>query len=237
MDVLFVLDCTASMTPWIRAAQTQVRTTLASLQAEYPDTNFRVGLIVYRDYGDDVPSRVLDFTTNFHRLESILDEEYAEGGDDDAEDITGALWVSSRLEWASEIRHMFVITDAPAHGSRYHTPRVSDRFPDGDPEGCVLEDEVQRLARANINMTFIRIHARTDQMIDVLQRVYEATFPRTAQFRVEELFPHLPPPMEGLARHTMSVGDAETVSSPDAVLSRAVSRAVTQSLSVYDRSE
>lgn len=238
MDVLFVLDCTASMTPWIRAAQNQVRRTLDSLQVEHPDTNFRGGLIVYRDYGDEVMSRVLGFTSDLQRLETVLNEEYAEGGDDDAEDLTGALWTAARMDWESPIRHVFVITDAPAHGERYHTLHVSDRFPEGDPQGRVLENEVERLARANVNMTFIRIHSRTDALISILSRVYTTTYPRTAEFHVEELVPQhrLPPPM-AFGRHEMPAGDEETVASPDAVLSRAVSRAVTQSLSVYDRSD
>lgn len=240
IDILFVLDCTASMMPWIHAARQQVRTTLDSLQMEHPNSTFRAGLIVFRDFGDDINTRTLGLTLRYDRIETILGQEFAEGGDDDAENLTGALWIAAREDWSADIRHVFVITDAPAHGLRYHAPYVTDRFPDGDPEGRVLEDEVQSLARKRVNMTFIRIHPRTDMLIGVLRRVYGVTRPTRADFTVEDLTrpEDLPPPPGGLERHGVPPGgDEDTISSPDAVLSRALTRAVTQSLSVYDRTD
>lgn len=237
LDILFVLDCTASMQPWINAAKRQIRTTLERLQSLHPNWTFHVALILYRDYGDDERRAVLDFTPDLHRLDRLLDNAIAEGGDDTAEDLAGALWTAARLDWSSRIRHIFVLTDSPAHGTRYHDVHVSDRFPGGDPEGRVVEDEVDTLTRKSVNMTFVRMHSRTDILIDRLQKVYSVRAHRGATFRVEDLR-YLPPPPWGLERESVATIDDDEVSPlPDATLTRMLTQAVTQSISMYEPTE
>lgn len=238
IDIAFVLDCTASMQPWINAAKRQIHTTLDGLRNTHPNWNFQIALILYRDYGDEERRTMLDFTDNWHRFDAMLDSAVAEGGDDTAEDFAGAMWMTARLSWTGHVRHVFVLTDAPAHGKQYHDPRVSDRFPDGDPDGRVVEDEVDTLTLKRVNMTFVRIRRDTDILITRLRRVYNARAHRGAIFEVEDLPERLPPPPWGLEREGAEtiMGD-ELSPLPDVTLSRMVSRAVTQSLSVYDRTE
>lgn len=239
IDVCFVLDCTASMQPWINAAKRQIHTTLDALIDQHPTWEFEVALIVYRDYGDEERISVLDFTPDLHRLDRTLETTIAEGGDDIAEDFASAMWSAARLSWTGQVRHIFVITDAPAHGVRYHRPHISDRFPDGDPQGRVVEDDVDMLTQKRVNLTFVRIHARTDLLIDCLRRVYTLRAHRGVTFRVEHLQggDHLPPPPFGLERSGASTLSDDTSPTPDMILSRMLNDSITQSLSVHDPTE
>ena len=238
IDIAFVLDCTASMQPWINAAKRQIHTTLDGLQNTHPNWDFRVALILYRDYGDEERRTMMDFTDNVDRFDGILAGAVAEGGDDTAEDFAGAMWMTARLSWTGRVRHVFVLTDAPAHGARYHDDHVSDRFPEGDPDGRSVEDEVDTLTGKRIHMTVVRIHPRTDILIERLRTVYAVRSHRGATFAVEDLPGRLPPPPWGLEREGAEtiVGD-DLSPIADITMSRMVSRAVTQSLSVYERTE
>ena len=63
VKLAFVLDCTASMGPWIEEAKTKIGQIVQDVLKEHNQATFEVGLVAYRDYGDDSPLRVLDFTT------------------------------------------------------------------------------------------------------------------------------------------------------------------------------
>ena len=44
-----------------------------------------------------------------------------------------------KLSWRSSTKLLIHFGDAPAHGSKYHTPYVSDIYPAGDPSGKFIE--------------------------------------------------------------------------------------------------
>jgi hypothetical protein len=236
IDIAFVLDCTASMQPWIDAAKRQIHRTLDALQNTHPNWSFQIALVIYRDFGDAERISVLDFTQTFDHFDRMLAECTAEGGDDIPEDFAGAMHITSGLSWTSRVRHVFIITDAPPHGNKYHEPRIADRFPYGDPAGRILEEDVDILTSKQVNMTFMRIHPRTDILIDCLRGVYVHRQYRGATFTVQELPPHLPPPPWGMEREREETISDDDEPSPitDITLSRMVSRAVTQSMSMYD---
>jgi hypothetical protein len=101
----------------------------------------------------------------------------------------------------------------------------------------VVEDEVDTLTRKNVTMTFVRMHSRTDVLIDRLQMVYSVRAHRGATFRVEDIA-YLPPPPWGLERHgEETVVNDEISPVPDVTLDRMLSQAVTQSMSVYEATE
>jgi len=53
MDLLFMLDCTASMQPYINAAKTRIHTFVKTIGETYPDVSLRIGFIGYRDIFDE----------------------------------------------------------------------------------------------------------------------------------------------------------------------------------------
>ena len=174
VKLAIVLDCTASMQTWIDDSVTMIRDTVASTLASHPTSRVEVALVAYRDYGDAVRHHRVDFTTP-DEIERVLRNLDAEGGDDDAEDVAGAFECARSLTWEhSEVRMLVHITDAPAHGRQFHGPRVSDRFPDGDPEGRDPVHTLVCLAAQWIDITFVRITSRTDRMIDVFREAMAA---------------------------------------------------------------
>lgn len=218
VKIAFVLDCTGSMEHWIYEAKTKIQEIVSSTRGLHPNAEFEVALVAYRDYDDVVRRRVVDFTTPDDVVRALRGIR-AEGGDDAAEDVAGALERTCSLTWGpSDVRLVFHIADAPAHGIQFHGPRVSDRFPEGDPDGNDPLRSLRHLAEMNAEFTFVRITSSTDMMIDV----FHATFTRHGgRFRVIDLHPQSYDGRYGTRRENM----AELLSP---AITRIVSDAVTQ---------
>ena len=171
IKLAFALDCTGSMEPWIQEAKTKIQEIVNSTDVP-SGAQFEVAVVAYRDYGDVVRRRVIDFTGP-HEAEHFLQDIHADGGHDEAEDVAGALDRICGLTWGpSDVRMVFHIADAPAHGRIFHSPHISDRFLDGDPDGKDPRDALAFLARQDVEFTFVRITSSTDMMIDVFDNVY-----------------------------------------------------------------
>lgn len=185
VKVAFVLDCTASMEPWIHVAKTKIGEIIDTVSDDHPHETIEVGLVAYRDYGDLMRFRTVDFTTP-EVVMNALRNVRAEGGDDEAEDVANALYRMTRLTWEdSDICMVFHITDAPAHGRLFHTSCVSDRFPQGDPDGRDPRDSISEISDLGFHYTFIKITSSTDTMIDVFHNVWVGS----GNFRVLSLTP------------------------------------------------
>lgn len=224
VKIAFVLDCTGSMEPWIHEAKTKIQEIIAQNRSLHPNAHFEVALVAYRDYDDIVRMRVTDFSSPSH-IARALDPIHAEGGDDEAEDVAGALDRTCGLTWGpSDVRLVFHIADAPAHGMAFHTPRVSDRFPRGDPDGKEPRSLLRHLAHQDIEYTFVRITSSTDVMIDVFYDTYTHAGGR---FKVIDLHPQT---YDGRYGRVTSGNMAD-------VLSPAVSRAVSQAVARYTASQ
>lgn len=172
VKLAFVLDCTASMGPWIEEAKTKIGQIVQDVLKEHNHASFQVGLVAYRDYGDESPLRVLDFTTP-ETVMLALQSIAPEGGDDIAEDVARALYHTMTLNWENaDIRMVFHITDAPAHGLDFHKANVSDRYPDGDPEGLDPRVQLRAMYDQGFHYTFVKITSATDKMLDVFHSVW-----------------------------------------------------------------
>ena len=117
VKLAFVLDCTASMGPWIHAAKTKIHEIIENSIKDHNQATFEVGLVAYRDHGDDRPIQVIGFTTPENVMMSMRDMA-AEGGDDVPESVAeGYLHLMREMDWANaDVRLVFHIADAPAHG-------------------------------------------------------------------------------------------------------------------------
>jgi hypothetical protein len=188
VKLCFLLDCTGSMGPWIRAAKEQIEVIVEKTQREYAsaDLRFQVAFVGYRDYGDEVPHEVILFT-NVEEFLSKMRGVQAVGGDDLAEDVAGGIQRVLHLPWEdSDVRTVIHIADAPPHGTAYHAPHISDRFPDGDPQGIDLNALLREMAHT-IDMTFIGMNRSTDLYIEAALSAYREVQKRT--FTVADLRP------------------------------------------------
>ncbi len=218
VKIAFVLDCTGSMEPWIRAAKTKIQEIVNTAKKDHPNAEFEIALVAYRDYGDLVRHRVVDFTTP-QAVMASLQNVHAEGGDDEAEDVAHALLHTTWLRWEdTHVKMVFHIADAPAHGLPFHSPYVSDRFPGGDPEGLDPRDSLRALCREDISYTFVKITSATDTMLDAFFNAWPGNY---ATFRVIDLRPQ-----KVGRRHDEDTSD---LLSPE--VSRVVSQAIDQHIS------
>jgi hypothetical protein len=201
VKLAFVLDCTASMGPWIEEAKTKIGTIVQDTLKDHNQATFQVGLVAYRDYGDETPLRVLEFTTP-ENVMLALQPIVAEGGDDTAEDVARAFYHTMTLDWSNaDIRMVFHITDAPAHGRMFHAVNISDRFPEGDPETLDPRNQLRSMCEQGFHYTFVKITSATDKMLDVFGSVWSS--PMT--FRVLDLSPQSPAMLSPMVSRSVSM--------------------------------
>ena len=232
VKIAFLVDCTASMEPWIQAAKDQVMMIVRSTQEQYAEAMFQAAFIGYRDYEDTQRILRISFTYPQDMLHQIRNV-HAEGGGDCAEDVAGGLREVWDLDWSdADVRTIIHIADAPAHGRRFHSIGISDRFPDGDPNRLDPLEFMRLIGNRNIDYTFVKINDSTDKMLDAFMDVYD----RPDGFKVLDLRPqtltHLPPPTSPYTTPPRVIGEDTTM-----FLSPAVIRTVTASISRHTASQ
>lgn len=168
LQIAFVLDVTGSMQSWITAAKNQIQRTIEDVSN---GARIEAALICYRDIGDEDEMSVIKFTENLDEITTKLKKTYAQGGNDVCENLTGALHEMVKLDWKPQSRKLcFIITDAPTHGSKYHTADISDDYP--HELELKFADQVSRMCRLKIPVTFVSIDLSTITMTSFLQREY-----------------------------------------------------------------
>lgn len=116
IDVAFVLDTTGSMSEEINA----LRDTLEKVASSLGTVGIRprVGLVEYRDRGDEYVTRTHQMTTDVKGLQARIAGLQATGGGDTPEHVNEAVRVAVRtLKFKPEsvARLVFLIGDAPPH--------------------------------------------------------------------------------------------------------------------------
>jgi von Willebrand factor type A domain len=119
VEVAFVLDTTGSMGPLIEGAKRKIWSIATAIVDANPDAEIRMGLVAYRDIGDDYVTKVFNLTTDIQDLYANLLELKARGGGDWPESVNEALHVGvTKLAWtqgAEICRIIFLVGDAPPH--------------------------------------------------------------------------------------------------------------------------
>ncbi|MGE0867916.1 MAG: VWA domain-containing protein [Kofleriaceae bacterium] len=124
VDVVFAIDTTGSMSGLIDGAKRTVWSIASAIRAEDPNRELRVGLVAYRDLGDDYVTRELALTTDIDAVFAELAAYQAAGGGDSPENVDAALDVAlHKMQWRSDAKKLvFVVGDAPP-ASRGDVPR------------------------------------------------------------------------------------------------------------------
>ena len=177
LKVCLMMDCTQSMAPWLEAAKERILDCLKSVKTEYPEYEIDVSFIGYRDYKDEEKIIFVDFTSDHKKVKKRICSVQAEGGDDEAEDVSGAYRLAASLDWRASVKLLFHICDAPAHGISYHTLDYDDDYKEDDYRNP-LEPHVESLATKNVDITIIQLNHTTNIMVDVIRRVYRSVRPR-----------------------------------------------------------
>lgn len=119
VEVAFVLDTTGSMGPLIEGAKRKIWSIATAIVDENPGAEIRIGLVAYRDIGDEYVTKTFPLTTDIQDLYANLLELKARGGGDWPESVNEALHVGvTKLAWtqgAEICRILFLVGDAPPH--------------------------------------------------------------------------------------------------------------------------
>lgn len=119
IDALFVLDTTGSMGGLIQTAKEKIWSIASTLASGQPAPEIRMGLVAYRDRGDDYVTRVVDLSTDLDSIHTALAGLRAQGGGDGPEDVNQALHDAvHRVSWSQDqaaYKVIFLVGDAPPH--------------------------------------------------------------------------------------------------------------------------
>ncbi len=119
VEVAFVLDTTGSMGPLIEGAKRKIWSIATTILDCNPEAEVRMGIVAYRDIGDDYVTKTYDLTTDIQDMYARLLELKARGGGDWPESVNEALHVGvSKMSWTygrDTTRIMFLVGDAPPH--------------------------------------------------------------------------------------------------------------------------
>jgi hypothetical protein len=134
IQLVFLLDFTGSMQPFVELARQTVLGFVAKTRMMNPNAIVKVAFICYNDFGTMTQFRIRHFTGSLDNIEDFLDSICASGGDDEAEDGLGAFYMLLRIFKSLSEKGKRIIVwfgDAPHHaGSPPKEPRSNyDSYP------------------------------------------------------------------------------------------------------------
>lgn len=119
IEVVFALDTTGSMSGLIQAAKEKIWSIASTLAQTQPAPEIKIGLVAYRDRGDDYVTKVVDLSSDLDRVYATLMDFSAEGGGDGPESVNKALFDAvNKISWNSDpkaYKVIFLVGDAPPH--------------------------------------------------------------------------------------------------------------------------
>jgi hypothetical protein len=119
MDLMVVLDCTGSMDDEIAFLKSELRAILADLRRRHPEIDLRVGLVAYRDIGDEFVTRTYRLSPDLDALQGAIARQSGNGGGDMPEAVDEALARAVGQDWRPEaVKSLLLVADAPPHDAK-----------------------------------------------------------------------------------------------------------------------
>lgn len=116
LDLLLTIDATGSMSDELAYLQKELESILDRVKSANAGIDIRVGLIVYRDKGDEYVLRDFPFTSDFAALKSDLMAQRADGGGDMPEAMQDAMAKGLTFGWRDDaVKVNLLVADAPPH--------------------------------------------------------------------------------------------------------------------------
>lgn len=138
LEAVFVIDSTGSMSGALESVKRRVQRVLELLRENAPSV--RVGIVTYRDVGDEYLRKGLELTDNFPRVVEYLKGITANGGGDTPEAIEAGLelaYSKESMRWSERAKKVAVlIADAPCHDDKKQL--CLDLAKRGHEQGVVL---------------------------------------------------------------------------------------------------
>jgi len=118
VEVVFCVDTTGSMGGLISSAKAKVWSIINGIAGALNGPRLRVGLVAYRDRGDEYITQIFDLTDNLEAVQGRLSTFQANGGGDTPESVNQALADAvGKVSWSRDhvYRVVFLVGDAPPH--------------------------------------------------------------------------------------------------------------------------
>ena len=119
IELVFALDTTGSMGGLIQAAKEKIWSIVSTMAATQPAPEISVGLVAYRDRGDQYVTQIIQLSQDIDSVYAQLLDFQADGGGDAPESVNEALHQAvNNIQWSSNqdsYRVIFLVGDAPGH--------------------------------------------------------------------------------------------------------------------------
>ena len=126
MDLALVIDTTGSMGDEMAFLQAELDTIVTRLKREAGNLDLRIGLIVYRDEGDDYVVRSAPLSGDLRSVRATLARQEAGGGGDMPEAVDRAMAAAERMQWRpGAAKAVLLVADAPPHEEGFAPTLVS----------------------------------------------------------------------------------------------------------------
>jgi Mg-chelatase subunit ChlD len=130
IEVCFVLDTTGSMGGLIEGAKQKIWSIANEMISARPTPELKLGLIGYRDRGDEYVVKSFSLTDDIDAIYGHLREFQAGGGGDAPESVNEALAEAiHKMPWSSDnkvLKIIFLVGDAPPHMDYPNSPKYPD---------------------------------------------------------------------------------------------------------------
>lgn len=119
VQVVFALDATGSMSGLIGTAKEKIWSIASSFTQSDKSTVVQIGLVFYRDRGDQFVTKLVPLSTDLDNVYEKLMDINADGGGDTPESVNQGLYEAiSKMTWdqdTSVYKAIFLVGDCPPH--------------------------------------------------------------------------------------------------------------------------
>ena len=130
IEVCFVLDTTGSMSGLIEGAKQKIWSIANEMISAKPTPELKIGLIGYRDRGDEYVVKSFKLTDDSDSIYAHLRAFEAGGGGDTPESVNEALAEAiDKMPWSQDrkvLKIVFLVGDAPPHMDYENAPKYPD---------------------------------------------------------------------------------------------------------------
>lgn len=144
IELVFVVDTTGSMGGLIQGAKTKIWSIVNDvMQHQAKNTKVKIGLVAYRDRGDDYVTKITDLNDNLDTVYTKLMDFKAIGGGDEPEDVQRALSQSlTDIQWSQAApnvsRIVFLVGDARPHTDYKDYPSTAKTAQKAHKQGIII---------------------------------------------------------------------------------------------------
>lgn len=143
VEIAFVLDTTGSMGGLIDGAKSRIWGIINEVMERPERPNVRVGLVAYRDRGDEYVTQITPLSNNIDQVYTQLMSYQADGGGDGPEDVRSALRDGvQRLQWSNSSQKtakiIFLVGDAPPHDDYTNLPDTLSSTRNARQRGIII---------------------------------------------------------------------------------------------------